>query len=319
MQKHSHPPGEGDTGRAGGAGRLGAGQGSDLGGRHPAPPLANFSWASGPQVRSRGGAGRGEDGAGAGRGADPAHPAPAPLGRARVGGRGRSGARLESALWPGARGAGRTMPTNFTVVPVEARADGEQDEAAELAEAPGAPEGHEPDCSGRGERGRTCPRDKGGAGLRGAGAGGGRGGRGTGGKSVGLLSRPASPFPGSSRSSPHSASSWGSRAPSSLQSPRPSSVAGTQGQVSLRCPALPGLWGPPCCLLLLARLGTTFMPPPTPTRGPGSTFFLTLRVGQLGDVEGGIHPGVTMGTGEGPHENPGAKVGCRSRWGWFGL
>lgn len=67
------------------------------------------------------------------------------------------------------------MPTNFTVVPVEGRADGDQDEAAELTEAPGAPEGHEPDCSGRGERGRTCPRDKGGAGLRGA--GGGRGGR----------------------------------------------------------------------------------------------------------------------------------------------
>ncbi|XP_036993316.2 solute carrier family 12 member 7 isoform X2 [Artibeus jamaicensis] len=37
------------------------------------------------------------------------------------------------------------MPTNFTVVPVEARADGDQDEAAELSEAPGAPEGHEPD------------------------------------------------------------------------------------------------------------------------------------------------------------------------------
>ncbi|XP_054434328.1 solute carrier family 12 member 7 isoform X2 [Pteronotus mesoamericanus] len=39
------------------------------------------------------------------------------------------------------------MPTNFTVVPVEARADGDQDEAAELTEAPGAPEGHEPDSS----------------------------------------------------------------------------------------------------------------------------------------------------------------------------
>ncbi|KAM5329875.1 solute carrier family 12 member 7 isoform 4-T4 [Glossophaga mutica] len=36
------------------------------------------------------------------------------------------------------------MPTNFTVVPVEARADGDQDEAVELNEAPGAPEGHEP-------------------------------------------------------------------------------------------------------------------------------------------------------------------------------
>lgn len=57
------------------------------------------------------------------------------------------------------------MPTNFTVVPVEARADGDQDEAAELSEAPGAPEGPEPDSSSPGERSRTCPRDKGGAGL----------------------------------------------------------------------------------------------------------------------------------------------------------
>ncbi|KAM8813164.1 solute carrier family 12 member 7 isoform 3-T3 [Rhynchonycteris naso] len=39
------------------------------------------------------------------------------------------------------------MPTNFTVVPVEARADGDQEEAAEQTEAPGAPEDHEPDCS----------------------------------------------------------------------------------------------------------------------------------------------------------------------------
>ncbi|XP_032966227.1 solute carrier family 12 member 7 isoform X3 [Rhinolophus ferrumequinum] len=39
------------------------------------------------------------------------------------------------------------MPTNFTVVPVEARADGEQDEAAEITEAPGPAEGREPDCS----------------------------------------------------------------------------------------------------------------------------------------------------------------------------
>ncbi|KAM5260194.1 solute carrier family 12 member 7 isoform 4-T4 [Hipposideros larvatus] len=40
------------------------------------------------------------------------------------------------------------MPTNFTVVPVEARADGGQDEAAATAEAPGAPEGREPDRPG---------------------------------------------------------------------------------------------------------------------------------------------------------------------------
>lgn len=54
------------------------------------------------------------------------------------------------------------MPTNFTVVPVEARADGAQEEAAEPNEAPGPPEGGEPDCPSLGERGRTCPRDKGG-------------------------------------------------------------------------------------------------------------------------------------------------------------
>nr|XP_020145615.1 solute carrier family 12 member 7 isoform X1 [Microcebus murinus] len=36
------------------------------------------------------------------------------------------------------------MPTNFTVVPVEARADGAGDEAAERTEAPGTPEGPEP-------------------------------------------------------------------------------------------------------------------------------------------------------------------------------
>ncbi|KAF6357541.1 solute carrier family 12 member 7 [Rhinolophus ferrumequinum] len=43
------------------------------------------------------------------------------------------------------------MPTNFTVVPVEARADGEQDEAAEITEAPGPAEGREPDCSSPGD------------------------------------------------------------------------------------------------------------------------------------------------------------------------
>ncbi|KAM5260195.1 solute carrier family 12 member 7 isoform 5-T5 [Hipposideros larvatus] len=43
------------------------------------------------------------------------------------------------------------MPTNFTVVPVEARADGGQDEAAATAEAPGAPEGREPDRPGPGD------------------------------------------------------------------------------------------------------------------------------------------------------------------------
>ncbi|XP_036081623.1 solute carrier family 12 member 7 isoform X3 [Rousettus aegyptiacus] len=43
------------------------------------------------------------------------------------------------------------MPTNFTVVPVDARADGGQDEAAEPTEAPGAPEGREPDRPSRGD------------------------------------------------------------------------------------------------------------------------------------------------------------------------
>ncbi|KAB0369754.1 hypothetical protein FD755_018747 [Muntiacus reevesi] len=43
------------------------------------------------------------------------------------------------------------MPTNFTVVPVEARADGGQEEAAEPSEAPGAPEGGEPDCPSLGD------------------------------------------------------------------------------------------------------------------------------------------------------------------------
>ena len=40
------------------------------------------------------------------------------------------------------------MPTNFTVVPVEARADGAQEEAAEPNEAPGPPEGGEPEEAG---------------------------------------------------------------------------------------------------------------------------------------------------------------------------
>uniref|UniRef100_A0A8D2B2A7 Solute carrier family 12 member 7 n=1 Tax=Sciurus vulgaris TaxID=55149 RepID=A0A8D2B2A7_SCIVU len=43
------------------------------------------------------------------------------------------------------------MPTNFTVVPVEARADGGGDEAAGLAEAPAVPGGAEPDCPSPGD------------------------------------------------------------------------------------------------------------------------------------------------------------------------
>lgn len=48
------------------------------------------------------------------------------------------------------------MPTNFTVVPVEARADGAGDEAAERTEEPGSPESADPACPTPGELGRTC-------------------------------------------------------------------------------------------------------------------------------------------------------------------
>ncbi|XP_059772042.1 solute carrier family 12 member 7 isoform X4 [Balaenoptera ricei] len=51
------------------------------------------------------------------------------------------------------------MPTNFTVVPVEARADGGQDEGPEQTEAPGPPEGGEPNCPspGDGNPGESSP------------------------------------------------------------------------------------------------------------------------------------------------------------------
>ncbi|XP_057396487.1 solute carrier family 12 member 7 isoform X5 [Balaenoptera acutorostrata] len=51
------------------------------------------------------------------------------------------------------------MPTNFTVVPVEARADGGQDEGPEQTEAPGPPEGGEPNCPspGDGSPGESSP------------------------------------------------------------------------------------------------------------------------------------------------------------------
>lgn len=48
------------------------------------------------------------------------------------------------------------MPTNFTVVPVEARADGSGDEAAERTEEPGSPESADPACPTSGELGGTC-------------------------------------------------------------------------------------------------------------------------------------------------------------------
>ncbi|CAO2592041.1 Solute carrier family 12 member 7 [Lemmus lemmus] len=43
------------------------------------------------------------------------------------------------------------MPTNFTVVPVESRADGSGDEAAERTEEPGSPESADPACSTSGD------------------------------------------------------------------------------------------------------------------------------------------------------------------------
>lgn len=104
------------------------------------------------------------------------------------------------------------MPTNFTVVPVEARADGGQDEAAATAEAPGAPEGREPDRPGPGERGRTCPPDKGGAGLREA--GGGPRGAGAGGRAGAGLPSPPPPAPGRSRRRPSLCSACGPLTPS---------------------------------------------------------------------------------------------------------
>lgn len=168
------------------------------------------------------------------------------------------------------------MPTNFTVVPVEGRADGDQDEAAELTEAPGAPEGHEPDCSSRGERGRTCPRDKGGAGLRGA--GGGRGGRAPEERVWDCF--PASPplFRG------HPAVPLTPEVPSppsSPQSPRPSSVAGTQGEISLRCQRSQGC-GSPLLFALLAHLGAMFMLPPTPHPAPRGHLLSHTQGGAMG-------------------------------------
>ena len=81
------------------------------------------------------------------------------------------------------------MPTNFTVVPVEARADGGQDEGPEQTEAPGPPEGGEPNCPSPGEGGRTCPRDKGGGRAARVWRPGGRRGEGRGGR-IGRRGRP---------------------------------------------------------------------------------------------------------------------------------
>ncbi|KAG8512398.1 Solute carrier family 12 member 7 [Galemys pyrenaicus] len=58
--------------------------------------------------------------------------------------------RAERAEWPERAGAA-AMPTNFTVVPVEAQEDGGLDEAAERTEAPEPHEGREPDCPSPGD------------------------------------------------------------------------------------------------------------------------------------------------------------------------
>lgn len=94
--------------------------------------------------------------------------------RGRAGG-GSHGPRLAPKFRGASAGAAGTaglcaMPTSFTVVPVGARADGGQDEAAELNEAAGPPEGGEPDSPRPGERGRTCRGTKRSR-LRGAGRG----------------------------------------------------------------------------------------------------------------------------------------------------
>lgn len=64
---------------------------------------------------------------------------------------------LWSSVWQrGTAESNGAMPTNFTVVPVEARADGAGDEAAERTEEPGSPESADPASPTPGELGRTC-------------------------------------------------------------------------------------------------------------------------------------------------------------------
>lgn len=83
-------------------------------------------------------------------GAGWADPAPTPESRGCYGA--ASGVWLRGTAEPSG-----AMPTNFTVVPVEARADGTGDEAAERTEEePGSPESADPACSTPGELGRTC-------------------------------------------------------------------------------------------------------------------------------------------------------------------
>jgi hypothetical protein len=64
---------------------------------------------------------------------------------------------LWSSVWlRGTAESNGAMPTNFTVVPVEARADGAGDEAAERTEEPESPESVDQTSPTPGELGRTC-------------------------------------------------------------------------------------------------------------------------------------------------------------------
>lgn len=106
-------------------------------GKPPGPaPGKLFLARGGGQVRSRGG--RGVPGG------------PRPYARVRR--------QLQSCgVWlQGTAKSSGAMPTNFTVVPVEARVDGSGDEAAERTEEPGSPESVDPACPTSGELGRTC-------------------------------------------------------------------------------------------------------------------------------------------------------------------
>lgn len=109
-------------------------------GKPPDPaPGKLFLSRGGGQVRSRGGRG------------GPGGPRPC------------AGVRrqLRSSVWlRGTAESNGAMPTNFTVVPVEARADGAGDEAAERTEEPESPESADPASPTPGELGRTCNRTK---------------------------------------------------------------------------------------------------------------------------------------------------------------
>lgn len=120
-------------GNAGGRSLEGAGS---LG-KPPGPaPGKLFLGRGGGQVRSRGG--RGVPGG------------PRPYARVRR-------QLRSSGVWlQGTAKSSGAMPTNFTVVPVEARTDGSGDEAAERTEEPGSPESADSACPTSGELGRTC-------------------------------------------------------------------------------------------------------------------------------------------------------------------